>query len=48
MTTLYMTTLDGWVYDDGCVICPVCNEFITCDPLVTEIIAAIPNHTCAA
>lgn len=40
--------LDGWAYCDGCVVCPRCNAWVTCEPLVTEMLAVIPQHECDA
>jgi hypothetical protein len=37
-----------WVYFDGCVICPRCNQFIPCAADLRSIAAAPAGHDCWA
>lgn len=39
---------EGWIYHDGCVVCPRCNAFISCDPDIPSMLSAIPGHDCHA
>ena len=41
---------EGWRHDDGCVVCPHCNEFITVpDPgEIPDILRAADGHACEA
>lgn len=39
-----MSDYTGWVHDDGCVVCPDCNEFISCSPDIPSILAAADAH----
>lgn len=37
---------DGWVHYDGCVVCPICNEFTSCEDAISDILATIEAHIC--
>jgi uncharacterized Zn finger protein (UPF0148 family) len=44
-----MTDAYGWMYCDGCVICPVCEDWITveADGNIAEMLDTIESHNCS-
>jgi hypothetical protein len=36
----------GWTYYDDCLVCPVCNDFVSCDGVITDMLDAIDKHKC--